>query len=234
MFAFEIPALPSVPVVGADRRFPVGRIFCVGRNYEAHAREMGGDPTREAPFFFTKFPQAIVESGASIPYPPVTRSFHHEGELVVAVGKEAAGIDAKAAEAIVFGYAAGLDMTRRDLQNAAKEKGRPWDNGKNFANAAPIGAIRPVEKHGHVTAGALRVTVDGVEKQAGDVAEMVWTPFEVLAHLSKVERLLPGDLVYTGTPAGVGPVEPGNVVTVEIAGLPPCTVTIVEREAAFR
>jgi fumarylpyruvate hydrolase len=234
MQAFEIPALPTVAITGSDERFPVGRVFCVGRNYAAHAREMGGDPTREAPFFFTKFPQAIVESGATIPYPPVTSSFHHEGELVVAVGKEAAAIDAKAAEAIVFGYAAGLDMTRRDLQNAAKEKGRPWDNGKNFANAAPIGAIRAASAHGHITAGALRVTVDGVEKQTGDITDMVWTPFEVLSALSKIERLLPGDLVYTGTPAGVGPVLPGNVVTVEIAGLAPCSITIGEREAAYR
>ena len=234
MLAFEIPAFPSVPVTGSDRRFPVGRIFCVGRNYEAHAREMGGDPTREAPFFFAKFPQSIVQSGATVPYPPVSTSYHHEAELVIAIGQEGAALDLDRASAIVFGYAAGLDMTRRDLQNLAKEKGRPWDTAKNFAHSAPIGAIRPVAGNGHLAAGAISLTVDGAEKQAGDVADMVWNPFEVLVHLSKIERLLPGDLVYTGTPAGVGPVQPGNVVKVTIAGLAPLEVTIGEREAAFR
>ena len=234
MLAFEIPALPSVPITGSDRRFPVGRIFCVGRNYEAHAREMGGDPTREAPFFFSKFPQTIVPSGATVPYPPISTSYHHEAELVVAIGKEGAAVDLDQARAMIFGYAAGLDMTRRDLQNAAKEKGRPWDTGKNFAYAAPIGAIRPVEGNGHVENGALSLTVDGTSKQSGDVADMVWNPFEVVVHLSKLERLLPGDLIYTGTPAGVGPVQVGNVLKVTIAGLAPLEVTIGPREPAFQ
>ncbi len=227
----EIPSLPSAAVAGTDARFPVGRIFCVGRNYAAHAAEMG-QTEREAPFFFTKFPQALVPGGGTIPYPPATSNFHYEGELVIAVGKAGAKLDPKNALDVVFGYACGLDLTRRDLQFSARDKGRPWDMGKNFANAAPLGTIRPA-KQGHFERGAITLTVDGETKQEGNIADMIWSCAEILAHLSTLDRLLPGDLVYTGTPAGVAPVTPGNVIEVTVDGLEPLRVTIGERDPAF-
>ena len=230
---FDLAPLPTVAVAGSDRRFPVGRVFCVGRNYEAHAREMGHDPNREAPFFFTKFPQSVVPSGSTIPYPPKTGNYHHEAELVIAIGKAGAGLDPKSALSIVFGYAAGLDMTRRDLQGEAKDKGRPWDLGKNFAFSAPIGTIRPVEGHGHVDAASIELTVNGIVKQKADVKELIWNCAEVISHLSQFERLLPGDLIYTGTPAGVAAVVAGDVLVLTIAGLEPLTIRIGEREKDF-
>jgi len=229
---FDLPPCPTVAIEGSDDRFPVGRIFCVGRNYAAHAREMGNDD-REPPFFFTKFAQALVPGGGTIPYPPATADYHYEAELVVAIAREGAGIAAADALDLVYGYAAGLDMTRRDLQADAKDHGRPWDNAKNFAFAAPIGALRPVARGGHVTAGAITLTQNGAERQRGDVADMIWNTAEVIAHLSRVERLLPGDLIYTGTPAGVGPAVPGDRLVVAIDGLAPLAVEIGPREAAF-
>jgi fumarylpyruvate hydrolase len=229
-----LPERPAVSITGSDATFPIRRIFCIGRNYAAHAREMGKDPNREAPFFFTKFPDAAVPGGGEIPYPSETSNYHYEAELVIAIGKEAAGISKAAALDIVFGYAVGLDMTRRDLQLEARDKGRPWDTGKNFDFSAPIGPIRPVATAGHVSAGRIHLTVNGVTKQDGDIADLIWNCAETIAYISRFERLLPGDLIYTGTPAGVGPVLPGDVIDVTIAGLEPLRVTIGQIEAAFR
>jgi fumarylpyruvate hydrolase len=228
---FEPPPRPAALVEGSSALFPVERIFCVGRNYAAHAREMGSDE-REPPFFFTKFPQSLVSGGGAIAYPPETRNFHHEAELVIAIGRAGFAVSAEAAPSLVYGYAVGLDMTRRDLQFAARDKGRPWDLGKNFARSAPLGAIRPVEGHGHATAGAVRLTVNGVVKQEGRIEDMIWSPAEIISHLSRYERLLPGDLIFTGTPAGVGPVVPGDVLDVTIEGLPALAVRITDPEAA--
>jgi fumarylpyruvate hydrolase len=231
---FDLPAFPSAAIAGSDQRFPVGRIFCVGRNYAAHAREMGSDPDREPPFFFTKFAQALVPGGGSIPYPPMTANYHYEAELVIAIGKEGAALAPAKALEIVYGYATGLDMTRRDLQFEARDKGRPWDTGKNFAFSAPLGTIRPVEGHGHVDKGPIRLTVNGEVRQQADLTDLIWSSAEIITHLSRYERLLPGDLIYTGTPAGVGPVEPTDVVEVTIEGLEPIKVTIREPEPGFK
>lgn len=233
MTPFKLPLAPLVPVEGSEERFPVGRIFCVGRNYAEHAREMGKDPDRDPPFFFTKFAGAIVPGDATIPYPPETENYHYEAELVVAIGSEGACVAAEDALSLVYGYAVGLDMTRRDLQLDARATGRPWDTGKNFAYSAPIAPIRLAETAGHVSSGSIRLTVNGEVKQSADIADLIWDCAETIAYLSRFERLLPGDLIYTGTPAGVGAVRPGDVVQVTIDGLRPLTVTIGEREAAF-
>jgi len=231
---FELPERPAVVIAGSDKTFPIRRIFCIGRNYAAHAREMGKDPNREAPFFFTKSPDTAVPCGGEIPYPSETNNYHYEAELVIAIGKEAAAISKSAALDTVFGYAVGLDMTRRDLQLEARDKGRPWDTGKNFGFSAPIGPIRPVETSGHVSAGRIHLSVNGVTKQDADIADLIWDCAETIAYISRFERLLPGDLIYTGTPAGVGPVQPGDVIDVAIAGLEPLRVTIGQIDAAFR
>jgi len=231
---FELPERPAVFIAGSDATFPIRRIFCIGRNYAAHAREMGKDPNREAPFFFTKFPDAAVPCGGEIPYPSESSNYHYEAELVIAIGKEAAAISKAAALDTVFGYAVGLDMTRRDLQLEARDKGRPWDTGKNFGFSAPIGPIRPVGIGGHVSTGRIHLTVNGVTKQDDDIANLIWDCAETIAYISRFERLLPGDLIYTGTPAGVGPVQPGDVIDVAIAGLEPLRVTIGQIDAAFR
>ncbi|PZU57189.1 MAG: fumarylacetoacetate hydrolase [Sphingobium sp.] len=222
---FPPPAQTLAPVVDGGA-FPVGRIFCVGRNYAAHAREMGSDPDREPPFFFTKWASAIVPTGTLIAYPPGTHDLQHEGELVVAIGRGGRNIPSQAALDHVYGYATGLDMTRRDLQNAAKATGRPWDFGKNFEQSAPLGPIHPVAAIGHPASGPLRVTVNGIVKQEGDIADMIWPVADVIAFLSRDYRLEPGDLIYTGTPAGVGPVVEGDEVVVSIAGLDDTIVRI--------
>ncbi|WEK44785.1 MAG: fumarylacetoacetate hydrolase family protein [Candidatus Sphingomonas colombiensis] len=230
---FDLPASPTVAIHGSEERFPVGRIFCVGRNYADHAREMGSNPDREPPFFFYKFAQDAVPGGGLIPYPPVTGDLHYEAELVVAIGREGAAVAPERALDLVYGYAAGLDMTRRDLQAQAKDKGRPWDIAKNFAFSAPIGSLRRVADAGHASSGAITLTLNGDVRQRGDIGDMIWNVAEVIAHLSRLERLLPGDLIYTGTPAGVGAVAPGDRLIVSIAGLSPLEVTIGEREADF-
>ena len=230
---FTLPARPAATVAGSDARFPVGRIFCVGRNYAAHAREMGKDPDREPPFFFTKFADALVPGGGTIPYPPKTANYHFEAELVVAIGAEGASLSVEDALSIVYGYATGLDMTRRDLQFDARDKGRPWDTGKNFAFSAPIGAIRPVTAGGHVDSGEISLRVNGEIKQDAQLEELIWSTPEVISYLSAYERLLPGDLIYTGTPAGVGAVVTGDRIEVRIAGLEPLHVEIGAREAVF-
>lgn len=220
---------PSVPVAGTEDRFPVRRIFCVGRNYAAHAREMGKDPDREPPFFFTKPADAVIENGATIPYPPETENFHYEAELVVAIGRGGVNIPESEALDHVWGYAAGNDLTRRDLQQTAKDMGRPWDWGKAFDNSAVIGPIHPVSATGHFPDGAIRLSVNGTVKQDADLSEMIWSTPEVIAILSRTMTLKPGDLIMTGTPAGVGALKPGDTVTVSIAGLPDLTTTIGDR-----
>lgn len=228
-YVFAAPPIPSVAVSGESARFPVRRIFCVGRNYASHSREMGGDPTREQPFFFTKPADAVVDDGATVPYPPLTTNFHHEAELVVAIGKAGADIPADQALDHVYGYAPGNDLTRRDLQNEAKEKRRPWDWSKGFDNSAVCGAIHKAAQVGHVSSGALRLTVNGIERQAADLEEMIWGVPDIIRFLSQSVRIAPGDLVFTGTPAGIGPLVPGDVCMVTIEKLGQVTTTIGER-----
>lgn len=230
---FALPERPVAAIAGTDATFSVGRIFCIGRNYAAHAREMGKDPDREAPFFFTKWADALVAGGATIPYPPETANYQYEAELVIAIGKEGAAVAANDALNLVFGYAVGLDMTRRDLQFEARDKGRPWDAGKNFAFSAPMGTICPVSDGGHISTAPIRLSVNGEVKQDADIADLIWDCSETIAYLSRFERLLPGDLIFTGTPAGVGAVAPGDVIDVTIEGLQPLRVTIGPKEAAF-
>lgn len=200
----------AIPVTNTEAVFPVRRIYCVGRNYAEHAREMGGDPNREPPFFFMKPSDAIAQNGSTIPYPMGTSNLHHEIELVVAIGKKGANIDRDTALQHVFGYAVGLDMTRRDLQQAAKDKGRPWDVGKAFDDSAPITPVHPVSEVGHLDRGGIWLRVNGDQRQKGDLADMIWPVPDVIAFLSRLYTLRPGDLIFTGTPAGVGPVSPGD------------------------
>lgn len=218
--------LPTVAVAGSSEVFPVRRIYCVGRNYAAHAREMGADPDREPPFFFTKPADAIVANGSTVPYPPATRNYHHEIELVVAVGRGGSAIPAKSALDHVFGYAVGLDMTRRDLQAAAKQAGQPWDMAKGFDRSAPIGALQPAAAIGHPAQGAITLAVNGVLRQSGDLADMIWSVPETIACLSRLLELAPGDLIYTGTPEGVGAVVTGDRLEGAIEGVGRLTLTI--------
>jgi fumarylpyruvate hydrolase len=217
--AVTAPPAVTLPIAGSDETFPVRRIWCVGRNYAAHAREMGSDPDREPPFFFQKPTDAIVQDGDAIPYPPGTGNLHYEIELVVAIGK--AGFKIPAAEALdyVYGYAVGLDMTRRDLQNAAKDTGRPWEMGKAFDKSAPCAAIQPAAKIGHPDKGAIWLKVDGETKQESDISHLIWNVAETIEHLSELVELQPGDLIYTGTPEGVGPVVAGEVMEGHVDGV---------------
>lgn len=210
------PAVPTVPVEGGGE-FPVRRIFCVGRNYSDHAREMGGDPDREAPVFFTK-PADAVTSADTVPYPSLTRDLHHEIELVVAIGRGGRDIAAAEAQAHVFGYAVGLDLTRRDLQAAAKARGMPWDMAKGFDNSAPIAAITPADP-ARPLQGEIRLKVNGETRQTGDLSDMIWSIPEVIAELSRYVALQPGDLIFTGTPAGVNRIERGDELHGHVAGL---------------
>ena len=216
------PAPVTLSVHVSDDRFPVRRIFCVGRNYAEHSREMGGDPTREAPFFFTKPADAVVESGATIPYPPRTADLHHEAELVVAIGKGGADITVADAPAHIWGHAAGNDLTRRDLQAEAKAARRPWDMAKGFDNSAVVGLLHP----GPLADGAITCSVDGKLTQSARLSDMIWSVPEIIAELSTYVTLQAGDLIFTGTPAGVGPVARGQTCTVTIDGLSPATVTL--------
>lgn len=225
-YAFPLPAVPGVPIAGTDEYFPVHRIYCVGRNYAEHAREMGFDPNREPPFFFSKPADAIVPTGSTIPYALATQNFHYEMELVVAIGKEGVNVSRDNALEYVYGYAAGLDMTRRDLQFAMRDKGRPWDVGKGFDKSAPISAIHRATKTGHLFAGAIWLKVNGETKQQADLKELLWPVPDVIAHLSKLFLLKPGDLIYTGTPAGVGPVKPGDQLEGFIEGVDKISIKI--------
>jgi fumarylpyruvate hydrolase len=233
MTQYAIPAweLPSIPVAGSSERFPVRHIYCVGRNYAEHAKEMGGDATKDPPFFFTKPADSIVPvvppAVGKIPYPMATKNFHHELELVVAIGKSGVKIAPEHAQSLIYGYAVGLDMTRRDLQADMREKKRPWDIGKSFANAAPVAPIHPAATTGPLARGAITLDVNGQRRQSGDLADMVWDVPNVLAFLSQLYRLEPGDLIFTGTPAGVGAVVVGDRLDGHIAGLTSLAIEIV-------
>jgi fumarylpyruvate hydrolase len=223
---FPPAAVPALPIVGEDRAFPVRRIWCVGRNFAAHAREMGADPTRESPFFFAKPADAIVTDGR-VPYPPATQDLHHEVELVVALDKGGRNIPVAQALSLVFGYAVGLDLTRRDLQAEAKKAGRPWDMAKGFDRSAPCSALVPASLCGHPTIGAILLAVNGKLRQHGDLADMIWSVAETLSALSALVELAPGDLVFTGTPEGVGPVQVGDLLEAHIDGVADLRVEIL-------
>ncbi|MGS4920212.1 MULTISPECIES: fumarylacetoacetate hydrolase family protein, partial [Mameliella] len=216
-------------VAGSGDRIPVRRIFCIGRNYAAHAREMGKDPDRDPPFFFLKPADAVVEDGATIPYPPQTENFHYEAELVAVIGTGGVNIPEDKALDHVWGYGVGNDLTRRDLQLKAREQGRPWDLGKGFDNSAPIAPIHPVSAVGHPSKGAIKLTVNGEVKQEADLSELIWSIPEMISILSQSFALKPGDLIMTGTPAGVGPLQPGDTCVVEVEGLGTCTTHIGPR-----
>ena len=227
--SFVIPPSPqpSVEVAGSDERFPVHRVYCVGRNYAKHAREMGMDPDREPPFFFSKPADAVVANGTPVPYPPRTSNLHHELELVVAIGTGGSDIPLDSALAHVYGYAVGLDLTRRDQQFAARDQGRPWDVAKGFDHSAPVSAIRPAAEMGHLEQGAIWLEVNGEPRQRANLSEMIWSVPEIVAELSTYFELRPGDLIFTGTPEGVGPVKRGDSLVGGIDGLETLRITIV-------
>lgn len=222
---FELPPHPQVPVVGSDKTFPVRRIFCVGRNYAAHAAEMGHEVDREAPFYFTKTPSATLLTGATIPYPPGTSDYHHEMELVVAIGGDAFRISKEDAMSVVYGYACGLDMTRRDRQQDGKDKRRPWDLGKDFEQSAVISPITQA-KDFNVGMQKIEMSVNGTVKQVATLDELIWSIPEIINHLSGYYHLQPGDLIYTGTPSGVGAVVAGDHIHGTIEGLTAIDLTI--------
>jgi fumarylpyruvate hydrolase len=217
-FVITLPARPSLAIAGAAERFPVRRVYCVGRNYPEHAREVGHDPLVEPPFFFGKPADALVQ-GDTVRYPPATGELHHEVELVVALADGGADLDADEACACIFGYAVGVDLTRRDLQRAAKAKGQPWDMSKGFDESAPLGLLQPASRIGHPRAGAIELAVNGGLRQRGDLAQMSWPVPAVIARLSQLVRLAPGDLIFTGTPAGIGALQRGDRVHAQIAGV---------------
>jgi fumarylpyruvate hydrolase len=218
MNTLHVPQV-SVAITDSDERFPVRRIFCIGRNYAAHAKEMGDDSNRGAPFYFTKAADAIVASGSAVRYPPRCEELHHEIELVVAIGKAGSNIQPATANEHIFGYAVGIDLTRRDLQAAAKSAGRPWDAAKNFDQSAPISEIHRVSAVGYPTSGRIWLSVNGEIRQDGNIDEMIWSVAESIAEISTYGALAEGDLVYTGTPAGVGPLVAGDTVQGAIEGV---------------
>ena len=226
---FAIPPLDPVclAIEGSDAQFPVARAFCIGRNYADHAIEMGGNPDREEPFFFSKPATAIVPGGGAIPYPPATNDMHHEVEMVAALGKGGRDIAENDALACVFGYAVGIDLTRRDLQADAKKAGRPWDMAKGFDASGPVGALTPAADCAGVDQAAITLTVNGTARQSGNLNQMIWKTPEAIAYLSRLIELKPGDLIFTGTPAGVGAVQRGDTLVAEIAGLPALSCEIV-------
>jgi len=209
-FVIDLGPQPWLPIVGSELRFPVGRIYCVGRNYADHAREMGHDPDREPPFFFMKPANAVVQNDSTIAYPMGTKDCHHEIELVVAIGSGGKNIAVEKALEHVWGYGLGLDMTRRDLQGEAKKMGRPWEMGKSFDESAPITALKPAAEIGHPAKGAIWLKINGEVRQSGDLAMQIWNVQEQISYLSNLVTLEPGDLIMTGTPAGVGPVKKGD------------------------
>jgi len=217
---------PAITIAGSSDAFPVRRIFCVGRNYVEHQKEMGGDG-REAPFFFIKSAHALVPGGGDVRYPLKSSNYHYETEMVVALARGGRRIDPRKANDHIFGYAVGLDMTRRDLQQWGKDHGRPWDFGKDFDQAAPCGALAPAAKIGHPAKGTIQLTVNGKERQKADLSEMIWSVPEQIAYLSEYYTLEPGDIIYSGTPAGVGPVKPGDELHASIEGLGELNVKIV-------
>ena len=231
---FSVPQM-TVPVVGSEAAFPVRRVYCIGRNYAAHAREMGSDPTREPPFFFQKPADAVqfVAPGTvgDHPYPTLTRNYHYEVELVAALKSGGRNIPADQALEHVYGYALGLDMTRRDLQRGMGDQKKPWEVGKSFDRSAPIGPIHPVSGMGHFTKGAISLAVNGQVKQNADLSMMIWSVAEQIANLSQAFELKAGDIIYSGTPENVGPVVPGDVILCKIEGLPDLSVRITPAQA---
>jgi fumarylpyruvate hydrolase len=226
-YVFDPGVRPELAVQGtAAGRYAVRRIYCIGRNYLAHIREMGEADERDAPIFFQKPPDSIVPEGVPVPYPSATKDYQYEGELVVAIGKAGEDIAASAANEHIFGYAVGLEMTRRDLQRAAAKAGHPWENGKSFDHSSPCSAIVPAAQCGHPTQGALLLSVNGVQKQKTDLSQLIWNVPEIIAQLSRLYRLMPGDLIYTGTPDGVGPVVPGDRIEASVEGIGTFRATI--------
>jgi len=217
-YVVEPPKPIGLPIAGSDALFPVRRVYCIGRNYAAHAIEMGDDPDRDPPFFFQKNPDNLDPSG-DFPYPTQSRDVHYEAEMAVALKEGGTNIPVNQALDHVFGYAIALDMTRRDLQSAAKKKGRPWEVGKAFERSAPIGPLHPVAEVGHPSAGRLELTVNGEIRQAGDLNQMIWKVPEMISYLSDYFELAPGDVILSGTPAGVGPVVRGDVMVASVEGL---------------
>lgn len=227
---FSAPEIKTIPVSGETAAYPVHRIFCVGRNYAEHAAEMGYEVDREAPFYFTKSAQAAQPTGIAIPYPPGTENFHYEMELVVAIGKPVFKVDKETAMGAIYGYACGLDMTRRDLQLGMREKKRPWAFGKDFENSAIFAPMTKRDAFGAVGDQRIHLEVNGETKQDAKLADLVWRVDELVSHLSGYYHLAPGDVIMTGTPAGVGPVVAGDIITGGIDGLEPIKLTIGEAE----
>jgi fumarylpyruvate hydrolase len=231
--AYVVPQcpVPAVAVDGSKDKFPVHRLYCVGRNYADHSREMGHDPDREHPFFFQKFADNIVPSGpkdnGKFPYPPLSKNVHHEIELVAALGKGGSDVRVDQAMDLVWGYAVGIDMTRRDLQGEAKKAGKPWDIGKAFEHSAPMGPVYPASRVGHPTQGRIWLAINGETRQDGNIDQLIWKLPEIIQHLSTQFELKAGDLIFTGTPAGVGPVNKGDVITGGVDGVGEIKVTVV-------
>jgi fumarylpyruvate hydrolase len=225
-YVIKPPAIAVLPVAGSDRQFPVHRVYCVGRNYAAHAVEMGHDPNKEPPFFFQKNPDNLDTSG-QFPYPPASSDVHHEIEMMVALKSGGRGIPLEKALDCVYGYGVALDMTRRDLQGKAKEMGRPWEVGKAFEASAPCGALVPAEKIGHPSQGAVWLDVNGERKQTGDLNQMIWKVPEMISYLSGLFTLMPGDVILSGTPAGVGAVNRGDVLHGHVDGIGEIEVRVV-------
>jgi fumarylpyruvate hydrolase len=225
-YLFDPPAVPAAPIRGRSERFPIRRIFCVGRNYEAHAKEMGVAVDREAPFYFIKSAHAYVPSGTTVPYPPGSENYHYEMELVAAIGKPGFRIAQASALEHVFGYACGLDMTRRDLQLAAREQRRPWDLGKDFEQSAVLTEIVPAADIGHPSKGRIELKVNGAVKQSSDLGLLIHPIPALIAHLSRFYHLEPGDLIYTGTPEGVGAVKAGDRLEGSVEGVGALTLAI--------
>jgi fumarylpyruvate hydrolase len=218
-------SVPTIAISGSEQRFPVRRIYCVGRNYAAHAREMGHDPKKEPPFFFSKPADAVVSGPRALPFPPRTAELHHEVELVVALHQRGVNVGIADAAEMIFGYAVGIDLTRRDLQAEAKKSARPWDMAKGFDDSAPIG---PLTLGIPPASGAISLSIDGEVRQSGDLKDMIWSVAEIIATLSTYVEVAPGDLIFTGTPAGVGPIKRGESVRGMIAGIEPIEITYKE------
>lgn len=229
-FVFAPPATASLSIRDSVQRFAVRRIFCIGRNYAAHVREMGGDPKSAPPVFFTKAAEHVLHGGATMPYPPQTQDFHHEVELVAAVGKSGFRVRADQANELIWGYCCGLDMTRRDLQGLAKKGGAPWDLAKDFEGGAVLGELAPASEIGHPAAGVISLTVNGEERQHADLSDLIWSVPEIVSQLSQYYHLKPGDLIYTGTPEGVGPVGPGDVLQGSVQGVGSVALTVGQPE----
>jgi fumarylpyruvate hydrolase len=218
-------SVPTIAISGSELRFPVRRIYCVGRNYGDHVREMGNDPSRDLPFFFSKPPDAVVDSAQELPFPPRTAELHHEVELVVALHQRGVNVGITDAASMIFGHAVGIDLTRRDLQAEAKKSGRPWDMAKGFDHSAPIG---PLTLGIPPASGSISLSIDGEVRQSGDLKDMIWSVAEIIAALSTYVEVAPGDLIFTGTPAGVGQIKRGDLVRGMIVGIEPIEITFKE------